>query len=127
MPKKAIIVAIALFVAALHFVVGPTYEGPARTFVNGYLIDLLLPFAMFLLTGLVEHPLVRPAWIRGIVVFGVGAAAETFQAVGVGALGSTFDSLDYLMYAIGVVGGVIFEKAVLSRLPGPGAASRDRP
>ena len=127
MPKKAVIVAIALFVAALHFVVGPTYGGPARGFVNGYLIDLLLPFAVFLLTGLFEHPLLRPAWSRGVAVFGVGAAAETLQAVGVRALGSTFDPLDYLMYAIGVVGGVAFEKGVISRLSTPEAASRDRP
>jgi hypothetical protein len=127
MPKKAVIVAIALFVASLHLVAGPNYEGPARVFVNGYLIDLLLPFAMFLLTGLFEYPLLRPAWIRGVAVFGVGAGAETLQAMGVRALGSTFDPLDYLMYAIGVVGGVVFEKAVISRLSTLEAAPRDRP
>lgn len=126
MPKKVVIVAIALFVGSLHFVTGPNYEGPARAFVNGYLIDLLLPFAVFLLTGLFEHPLVRPAWIRGVAVLGVGAAAETLQAVGVRALGSTFDPLDYLMYAIGVAGGVVVEKAVISRLSTAKAAPRNR-
>ena len=37
MTKRAVIVAIALIVAALHFVTGKQYQGPFPVFVNGYL------------------------------------------------------------------------------------------
>jgi hypothetical protein len=117
MSRKAIVVAIALFVASLHFVTGPGYRGPAREFVNGYLIDLLLPFAMFLVSGVAAHSVLRSPLLRAVAVFSVGAFAETLQAFDVEVLGSTFDPLDYLMYALGVLGGVAFERIALSRLP----------
>ncbi len=75
--QKTVVVAIALFVAALHFVVGPNYRGPFPGLVNGYLIDLLLPFAMFLVMGFVEIGFVKQRVIRALLVFGVGA---TFRA-----------------------------------------------
>ncbi len=42
---KTLVVAVALAVGLLHFVTGPNYHGPFRVFVNGYLIDILLPLA----------------------------------------------------------------------------------
>jgi hypothetical protein len=58
--KKRVITAIALTVGALHFVTGEQYQGPFPAFVNGYLIDILLPMALFLLMGLVESKLPPP-------------------------------------------------------------------
>ena len=113
--RKRIVVAIALFVGALHFFVGPDYRGPAPAFVHGYLIDLLLPFAMVLLLGLVEHPVVRSPLTRALLLFGVGAGTETLQYFGVPIFGRTFDPLDYVMFAVSVVSAVVFESTVLAR------------
>jgi hypothetical protein len=121
--RKIIVVAIALVVAGLHFVVGREYQGRYPQFVNGYLIDLLAPFAAFLVMGFVEHPLIRSPSVRGLLVFGVGAATETLQYLGVPVFGRTFDPLDYLMFALGTLAGAVFERFVLSRVPGRASQS----
>ena len=115
--RKTLVVAIALAVGLLHFVTGPRYRGPCPTFVNGYMIDILLPFAMYLVLGVADHPLSRSRVARGIAVFGVGMVTETLQYFGVPIFGRTFDPLDYLMFGIGIGLAVAFEQAVLSRMP----------
>jgi|WetSurMetagenome_2_1015567.scaffolds.fasta_scaffold869776_1 hypothetical protein len=125
--RKQVVVGICLVVAALHFVTGPTYRGPWPAFVNGYLIDILLPFALYLLLGVSGLPVARSQLVRGIIVFAIGGVIELLQYVGVPLFGATFDVLDLVMYAVGVVGAVIFERTVVSRLEAgsPGPASRD--
>lgn len=118
--QKPVVVAIALLVALLHFVTGPGYHGPCRVFVNSYLIDILLPFVMFLLLAFFEQKFMQSRIIRGALVFGVGAVTETMQFFGVPIFGQTFDPLDYLMFAIGIGAAVLFERKVISRLPGLG-------
>jgi hypothetical protein len=115
--RKIIIVAVALLVGALHFVVGPQYKGPWPDFVHGYLIDILLPFAMVLMMGLMQTPVLRNPVVRVLSVFGVGALVETLQYFGIGILGRTFDPLDYVMYALGAALGALLDTVVLSRLP----------
>jgi hypothetical protein len=116
MNRKSIVVSIALGVGALHFLTGPGYRGPLPVFVNGYMIDILLPFAMVLVLGVVDQPLLRSDITRGILVFGTGAVTETLQYFGVPIFGQTFDPLDYGMFAIGVGLAVAFEKAVWSKV-----------
>ena len=113
---KIIVVAICLGVGGLHFVTGPSYSGPFTTFVNGYLIDLLLPFAMCLLLGIQEVKVFRGRVVRFILVFGVGFVTETLQYFGVPLFGRTFDPIDYLMFAAGICGAFLFELLVLSRI-----------
>lgn len=109
-------VGIALGVGLLHFVTGPDYRGPLRDFVNGYLIDILLPFAMYLLLSLPQRPLRLPTVGRALAVLAVGGVVELLQFLGVPVFGSTFDPLDLMMYAAGVGGGVAFERLVLARM-----------
>ena len=116
MTRKHLVVAIALFVGLLHFVTGPGYRGPGRAFVNGYLIDLLLPFAVYLLLSLPDRPLRMSRTVRACVVLAVGAGVEVLQYFGVPVFGRTFDPVDLLMYALGVTAGVVLEVAVLSRM-----------
>jgi hypothetical protein len=117
------VVAIALAVGLLHFITGPKYSGPFPAFVNGYLIDILLPFAMYLVLGLPELPILRSRLVRGILVFTVGAVSETLQYLGVPLFGRTFDLLDYAMFGIGIGLAAGFEGLFVSRMPdGP----RDR-
>jgi len=118
--RKTVVVIIALAVGLLHFVTGPGYRGPFPLFVNGYLIDVLLPFAMFLVLGLVDHPIFRSRVGRGCAVFGVGAVAETLQYAGVPIFGQTFDWLDYVMFGVGIGMAVVFEGAVLTRMGSTG-------
>lgn len=114
--RKLLVVGIAVGVGFLHFFTGAEYRGPLRVFVTGYLINILLPFAMYLVLGIADHAVLLSGMARGALVFGMGALTETMQYFGVPILGRTFDPLDYLMFGIGIMGAVIFEWAVLSRL-----------
>ena len=119
--RKAIIATIALAVGLLHFLTGPGYRGPFPAFVNGYLIDILLPFAMLLVLGLVDHPILGNRAFRSIAVFTVGVVSETLQYLGVPIFGQTFDWLDYVMFGMGVGLAVIFEEVVLTKVPSKAA------
>lgn len=113
--RRLLVVAIALGVGGLHFMTGPDYRGPLRSFVNGYLIDVLLPFAMYLVLGVTRHEALHSPIFRAALVIGVGAVTETLQYFGVPLFGRTFDPWDYLMFGIGVLCAAVFEWKVLSR------------
>jgi hypothetical protein len=115
--QKLIVVVVCLVVGGLHVVTGPGYRGPFPAFVNGYLIDLLLPFAMCLLLGIQKSQVLRGKTLRFVLVFGVGFITESLQYFGVPFFGRTFDPLDYLMSGAGVAGAFVFEWAVLSLVP----------
>jgi hypothetical protein len=115
--RKVIVVSIAVAVGLLHFLTGPGYRGPFPVFVNGYMIDILLPFAMYLVLGMAEQKILVSGLARGVVMFAVGATTETLQYFGVPVFGRTFDPLDYLMFAIGIGLAAAFEKIVVSRIP----------
>jgi hypothetical protein len=107
--KKWIITLVALGVGALHFLNSENYPGLLKIFVNGYLIDILLPMVLFLLLGLFENRFVRPALFRVCLVFGFACIVETSQNYGFPIFGSTFDPLDILAYAVGVGLGVLLD------------------
>jgi hypothetical protein len=115
--RKVIVVFIAIVVGLLHFVTGPGYRGPFPAFVNGYMIDILLPLAMYLVLGVAKQSILRSRLARGIFVFSFGAVTETLQYFGVPIFGRTFDWLDYLMFAFGIGVAVVFERVVLSKIP----------
>jgi hypothetical protein len=115
--RKVIVVSIAVIVGLLHFLTGPRYQGPFPVFVNGYMIDILLPFAMYLVLGVANQSLFRSGLARGIFVFAIGAVTETLQYFGIPIFGRTFDLLDYLMFGVGIGLAVIFESVVLSKFP----------
>jgi len=115
MEKRIVIVVIALLVGALHFVTGENYKGPFPVFVNGYMIDILLPMTMFLLMGLIENKIVGSVLFRAVAVFGFGCFVEVSQYLGYPLFGSTFDLLDILAYAGGVLFGIILDQFVFSR------------
>jgi hypothetical protein len=115
--RKVIVVFIAVAVGLLHFLTGPRYRGPFPAFVNGYLIDILLPFAMYLVLGVAKQTILRSGIARGVFVFAIGAVAETLQYFGVPIFGQTFDLLDYLMFGVGIGLAAVFERIVLSRIP----------
>ena len=66
--RKVVVVFIAVVVGLLHCLTGPRYRGPFPAFVNGYMTDVLLPFAcawFWVLAGSRSHAAVLPG---GLVV-----------------------------------------------------------
>ena len=116
MAKKSIITIIALIVGLLHFITGESYRGPFPIFVNGYLIDILLPMAMYLLMGLIEVKTIHHPVFRAAAVFLFGCAVETSQYFGRPFFGSTFDPFDILAYASGVLLGVLLDLVLFPRI-----------
>jgi hypothetical protein len=115
--RKGMVVLIAVVVGLLHFLTGPRYRGPFPAFVNGYMIDILVPFAMYLVLGVAKQSILRTGIARGAFVFAIGAITETLQYFGVPIFGRTFDLLDYLMFGVGIGLAVVYERIVLSRIP----------
>lgn len=116
MTKKPIITIIALAVGALHFVTGENYRGPFPLFVNGYLIDILLPMTMVLLLGFMQTKMLHNPIFRATAVFIFGCAVETSQYLGHPFFGSTFDPLDILAYAVGVGLGLFLDLCLIPRI-----------
>ena len=114
--RKAIVTLIALAVGMLHFVTGEGYQGPYPVFVNGYMIDILLPMCMVLLLGLVQVKLVQAPVFRAAAVIVVGCVVEASQYLGYPLFGSTFDPLDVLAYAGGVMVGLFLDLSLFPRL-----------
>lgn len=100
--KKALIVGIALSVSLLHFITGPQYAGPFPEFVNSYLIDILLPYTLYMLLTLFGTALFADWAIKAIIIFSLGLIVELSQYVEIPLLGSVFDPWDIVMYALGV-------------------------
>jgi len=114
--KKLLITCIALTVGLLHFVTGENYRGPFPVFVNGYLIDILLPMTLYLLMGLFKTGWLRSPLFRAAAVFAFGCVVETSQYLGYPLFGSTFDPLDVLAYAGGVALGVFLDLILFPRI-----------
>jgi hypothetical protein len=104
-----------ILVASLHFVTGPHYKGPFPHFVNGYLIDLLLPFALYFLLCMYEKFILKYWLVRCGAIFLLGATIETAQYFGVPIFGSTFDPLDYVAYALGVLLAAFLDQIVIPK------------
>ena len=113
--KKILITLIALTVGLLHFVTGENYRGPFPTFVNGYLIDILLPMVLYFLLDLPEIKWIKSPIFRATAVFLFGCTVEMSQYLGYPLFGSTFDPLDILAYAGSVVFGVFLDLILFPR------------
>ncbi len=116
--KALVVTSIAVLVALLHFVTGPSYAGPFPDFVNGYLIDILLPFALYFLLCPQDARIVwlRSWYIKAFPVFLVGFTVETMQYHGIMIFGRTFDPLDYAAYAFGVLLAVLTDTLFFPRI-----------
>ena len=112
-----LIVAISLFIGLLHFLTGPGYQGMFKHFVQGYLIDLLLPLNVYLLLqlSLRKKLTVYTSRIVGaLFTFSFGVFVELLQLNKFALLGNTYDPLDILMYAIGVSLGLIVDLTIIN-------------
>ena len=114
--KSWVVVSIVIPIALLHFFTGHNYQGSYPEFVNGYLLDILVPFAFYFLLCLPDAVFLRSWVVKALPVFAVGCAVEIAQFYGVPILGQTFDPLDFLMYGIGVLSAAALDVVVFPRL-----------
>ena len=115
MNKKLLVTLIALTIGLLHFVTGKNYRGPFPAFVNGYLIDILLPMTLYLLMGLIEVKWIHSTLFRVVAVFLFGCVVEISQYLGYSLFGSVFDLQDILAYACGIGLGVFLDLFLFPR------------
>ncbi|MBN1148116.1 MAG: hypothetical protein JXA78_12730 [Anaerolineales bacterium] len=116
--KMLVVFGIVIPVALLHFVTGPGYTGPFPAFVNGYLIDILLPLAVYFLLVFPElqFPVLQRWYVKSMLVFAIGAGVEIAQFFGVPIFGQTFDPVDFVMYATGALLAAVLDTAIFPRL-----------
>ena len=113
-------VCINLSVGALHFVTGASYSGPFPDFVNGYLIDIALPFAAYFLLWISSDRMsfLRPWFVKSGIVFAVISSAEVSQYLGRPIFGNTYDPWDFACYAAGALLAAATDKLILERIFG---------
>lgn len=114
--KSVVVVCIVVPIALLHFVTGSAYNGPWPEFVNGYLMDVLVPLAFYLLLCLPEIPQLQPWPVKALLVFGAAGSVEIAQFFGMPILGQTFDPLDFATYGLGVGLAIVLDTVVLPRI-----------
>ena len=117
--RLAVIFGIVALVAAVHiFRLGSYLEGESYNFYYSYFSDFIIPFGFYFLLCLYElHvPLLRRWETKFAIAFLLPFIAETCQYFGAPVLGSTFDPLDYLMYAIGALSAAVVDVQVFSRV-----------
>lgn len=116
-PKSIVfIVVISLLVGGLQLFIGPNYSGWGRVFVGGYLMDILLPFNLFLLFQIPLRKRLSVSASRGLsagTVAAIGLTTELAQYFHWHLFGTTFDPWDLLMYAIGICMGWMVDHALI--------------
>jgi hypothetical protein len=110
--RKAVVICMMVIIAGMHFVTGPQYRGPFPGFVNGYLMDILVPLGFYFLLTLVDLPLIRLWIFRAVMVLVAASCVEIAQSLGIEIFGSYYDPLDFVMYAIGVVVAAVLDRIV---------------
>ena len=114
-----LIVAISLTIGLLHFIIGPNYQGLLKDLVNGYLIDLLLPLSLYLLSQIALRKFLKVTKgriIGALTTFIIGSTVEILQLNDIPVFGSTYDPLDIVMYAIGVLLGMLIDVTIIDKL-----------
>jgi hypothetical protein len=104
--KRAIVILIQIGIGAFHALrFGRLLSGQWSRLYSSYFSDVVIPFGVYFLLTLSEEriPLFRSWSGKAGAVLVVTTAAEVAQYFGFYALGVTFDPLDIVMYAVGVL------------------------
>ncbi len=111
--KRAVVISIIMVIALIHLLSpGRALEDPLRQYYQGYFSDIVLPFGFYFLLCISElqFPLLRPWYTKALATFSLAACAEVLQGFGIHAIGTTFDPLDFVMYAAGVATAALLEQ-----------------
>ena len=119
--RLVVILSMMLLIALAHIIdIGRHLQGASFNYFKSYFSDIVMPFGFYFLLSLDEK------WISGLkrwevklaIMFLLPSIAETCQYFGIPVLGSTFDPMDYLMYAIGATSAAIVDTQVFPRIFG---------
>jgi len=117
--RRALILGINGIIAAVHLLRLGSYlqEGSYHLYYS-YFSDIILPFGFYFLLCESERkvPVLRHWGAKLAITFLTPSIAETFQHFGIPVLGSTFDLLDYFMYALGAISAVMVDRLVFFRI-----------
>ena len=140
--RTAVAVSVLLLVALAHvFRLGSHLRGRLFGLYYSHFSDVVIPFGMYFLLCFVEARVraivlsdapeevkrkvsVALAFLsdwrfKALLVFGIASFTEVLQAFGVPLLGRTFDPLDFVMFAGGVLLAALADRILLERfLPG---------
>ncbi len=114
--RRVAATAIVAIVAGVHaFRLGARLSGNAHRLYDAYASDVIVPLAAYFMLALGAHnlPGLRGWKAKALVVLAVASGAEALQAAGIPALGRTFDPMDFVMYAAGVLLAVAIDRLVL--------------
>lgn len=117
--NKYFIVAISIFVGILHIKIGADYQGIFKVFIRSYLIDILLPFNIYLLLqiGLRDYfSVINSKIIGAVLTFTFGVFTELAQLNNIPFFGNTYDPIDIVMYSIGVGFGLLIDYTIIEKL-----------
>ena len=120
-PKVLTVILLQIVIALVHlFRLGRLLDNPWYSLYYSYFSDLLLPFGAYFLLSVSESglPVLRPWYVKAGLVFSVATTAEICQLCGVYTLGITFDILDIVAYAAGVLFAALIDVKILSRYVG---------
>ena len=104
--RKYLVIGIELILGLMH-VIGIGRHSSERMFIlsASYFSDLALPFGFYFLLALSAEKteFLRKWWVKAGIVFLMATFAEVGQYFGLYILGRTFDPIDIVMYAAGVL------------------------
>ncbi len=109
---------IMLLIAAMHgFRIGQLLSGDLYKLYYSYASDLVLPIGSYFLLCMNEIHVrfLRKWFVKALIVFCVMTFSEIMQLFGLYLFGVTFDLADILMYGIGVIVAVFFDKQIFER------------
>jgi hypothetical protein len=116
--KVGVAIIILVLIATMHILrIGSYLQGSLYTLYYSFFSDIALPFGAYFLLCINERsfPFLGGWLAKASITFGAAAFAETMQAFGIPILGTTFDPLDYMMYALGTLAAALMDKQVFER------------
>ena len=117
--RMALVFSIMLVIALVHlFRVGTYLQGSLFTLYYSFFSDIVIPFGMYFLLCLedVYFRFLKDWRVKAMLVFGVASSIEVMQAFGVPLFGQTFDPLDFVMFAGGVLLAALVDRFLFDRL-----------
>ncbi len=116
--RKIVVTAIMCAIAAMHiFRIGAGLPGVWRILYYSYVSDFVIPFGVYFLVSMNEIyiALLRKWYVKAVIVFIVITFSEVMQYYGIYFFGDTFDFIDIVMFAAGILTAAFFDKKILER------------
>jgi hypothetical protein len=116
--RKIVGISIMVAIGAIHlFRVGSYLDGDLYIYYYSYASDLIIPIGIYFLLSMneIQYRFLQKWYMKALIVFGLSTFTEIMQIFGVYMLGVTFDIFDILMFGIGVLTAVLFDKQIFER------------